>query len=736
MTAEEPAGGEPAGEEPPAEETVPEGTGADAGASRPEEAPPSGFDHVLRALGGGPIHVSYNNAAHGNINTGSVHGGQAVGDGPAGDRRRATRVHEGPIPQAEVDAAAFGFVEPDAFRTCLGRLRDDGLLFLSGRPGSGRRTTALNLLRRHCGEDAALRALDSVTELDRWRPDDPDARGYLLDGLFPTRPLGPGVLGNLRDLLARAGACMVLILPDDDPQLLRTLERDLHISPVPYEPPPPVAVFHQRLAAEVVEEPERSRLLGAVEPGLLDELLVPGVVPHEAVELVSFVVAADGERAALGDVRERLSYRAEERVPPLVDALRDDADGLAFLLSVAVFEGLDHRVVREEAERLLELSEGRLASVLEPTEEGKEPRPNPQFVFRRPLRELLRSVGGRREPREIRAAGGFSSAVEPVVFVRQGQREAVLRHVWREYGQLSELLVTWLREVDGRDELTEPVARMMGQAASWGGGRSALRHIAHLAASERMTGRLIAARALGIAAEDPVLVTEVRHRLGVWAWGRDRNRRATVAYACGSEFGLGRPERALRLLGTLLRGVHSDIPEETGVLMAVQSALVRLHQAGHEQRVLDQLASWSADMAPDAGPLLSVLPRLLAEPRWFQSELAEQTARAPVIVALIRAALNSADAFEAVCREVLRWCETARWEPTAAAAVEQLLTALADPMEYGTLRLFVEIERSDPQVATGRGIALRALRDWRTGASRTRPGPGPGPSASTGSEAA
>ncbi|NEE35011.1 hypothetical protein G3M53_57535, partial [Streptomyces sp. SID7982] len=150
------------------------------------------------------------------MNAGSVHGDQRVHNGPSGDGRgrRATRVREGPIPKAEVRAAAFGFAEPDWFGSALGKLRR-GPLFLAGRPGSGRRTAALNLLRHACGEDAPLRAVDGVTELDRWRPTDGRARGYLVDGLFPNRPLGPGVLGHVRTLLKQAEARMVIVLPDD-----------------------------------------------------------------------------------------------------------------------------------------------------------------------------------------------------------------------------------------------------------------------------------------------------------------------------------------------------------------------------------------------------------------------------------------------------------------------------------------------------------------------------------------
>ncbi|MCK7624645.1 hypothetical protein MUU72_16315 [Streptomyces sp. RS10V-4] len=82
------------------------------------------------ARAGGPFVY----APHGNINAGSVHGGQRVHNVPAdeGRRRREGRVREGPVPEAEVRAAAYGFARPDWFEAALEKLQD-GPLFLAGR---------------------------------------------------------------------------------------------------------------------------------------------------------------------------------------------------------------------------------------------------------------------------------------------------------------------------------------------------------------------------------------------------------------------------------------------------------------------------------------------------------------------------------------------------------------------------------------------------------------------------
>ncbi|WP_181800432.1 hypothetical protein [Streptomyces ipomoeae] len=680
------------------------------------------FSELFDAIGGatgtrGPFVY----APHGNINTGSVHGGQRVHNDRTGDRRtaRTVRVREGPIPEAEVRAAAFGFAEPEWFESALTEL-DGGLLFLAGRPGSGRRTAALNLLRVCCGEGAPLRALDSVTELDRWQPTDTSARGYLVDGLFPSRPFGPGVLGHVRSLLKNANARMVIVLPDDT-ALLRRLEQDLHISPLTCQPPPASSVFGSRFEAVVPDQRERERLLAALDRHELGELLAPELVPAEVVELVTAIVSADGDAKALGDLGARLSHRVEQEVPELIGELRDDPDALSLLLAVCVYEGLDHRIVREEAGRLLELSEGRLTAVLSATDsQGAEnaERPNPDFVFRRSLTELLHAVRATRQTREIRTGGDYAHTVEPVVFVRHRQAEAVLRHVWREYGPLSDLLVRWLSEVHRDSELTEPVGRVMGRAASWGGGRRALRHVQTLAESERTTSRLIAAHALGIAAEDPVLVAEVRYRLQRWSLAVSPQLRTTVAYACGAEFGLSRPDVALRLLSTLLRGVRTRDREDEGqarVRLAVRVAVLRLFQAGNEENVFGRLMQWLGEEQADTEQLLSLFGQLAQSPQWFQQHLADGTTEGRLIAEVIGRALNTDSSFDVTCAALLRWAEWGRWDESLFRAVENLFIALARSMQYGEFRLFVEMDQGDTVGWAGRDIARTALDRWRSG---------------------
>ncbi|MFJ5927696.1 hypothetical protein ACIQF6_34380 [Kitasatospora sp. NPDC092948] len=694
--------------------------GADGGPSRPAEVPLPEEDEddpadrfTDQLLGNGRPFVIY--APNGNINTGAVHGGQRVenNSAEAGPGTRRVEAHEGPIAAEEILGARFGFAEPAWFRHALTEL-DTRVLFLTGEPGSGRRTAALNLLYRHSGHSLDLRALDSGVDLSSWRPAHAGVRGYLVHGLLPQHPFTPGVLANLRGKLKAADARMVVVLPNE-PTTLRSLTRDLHVEPIRCTPPAPAEVFEARLAAAVPDGQRREQL----DRPEIRRLLGDDLTPAQVVELVAELVGSGAGGPDLEALRQRLSYLAEDEVPDLLDRLRDDPDGLAFLLAISVFEGLDHRIVQDEAVRLVALADGRLDAVLTGGDEdtGRSTRPNPKFVLRRPLAELLRMVRAECRPPEIRTASGFTYTVEPVHFTRHRQGETVLRHVWRQYGGSSALLTEWMDTTSARDsDLAEPVGRVMGLAAGWGGGRRALRHIEKLGGSDRAHSRSAAAYAFGIAAQDPVLASEVKHRLDRWSHLISTDRRWTVARTCGTDFGLARPDLALVLLR---RSYHGQDGDEAGVANEVRRALFGLFTGGSQEPVFRAVTAWAQGSDQDAELALQVFPQLmLQDASWFQQQLANRTEHAAAALDLVRRLLDDEARFGAICRSVLAWCRTAAWDDRLRPAVETLLSALAQDMRHGVLALFVEIDRYDGDLA-GRHIARHALESWRRGTPGT-----------------
>ncbi|MFI1107262.1 hypothetical protein ACH4TU_04795 [Streptomyces physcomitrii] len=666
-----------------------------------------------------------------NINAGTVHGGQQAHNetGASGIGGGRVEAQEGPISQAEITAARFGFAEPAWFPEAMRRL-DTGLLFLAGPSRHGRRTAALNLLYRHSG-GALLSALDGDTNLATWQPGEDGSRGYLVDGLLATADLKPGMIGNLRNLMEKARARMVIIV-SDEPGILRSLERDLHLSPIRCTPPPAQAVFDARFEATVPDPAERARMLAALEPGLLRQLLVTELVPAEVAELVTAVAESgeDGETASPPhDLRDRLSFLAEGEVPDLLRSLYDEPDALAFLISACVFEGLDHRIVREQADQLLKTAEGRLHSVLPPGstlrsgekeepaqgdrggKDEEEPRLNEEFVFRRPLHQLLHRVGAYRGPRQVLRGSSFTYSVEPVRFTRHRQGESVLRHVWREYGQMSEVLAAWIGKIENNLELTEPAGRTMGLAATWGGGRRALSHIRSLAEVDRRTNQHIAAHAFGVAARDPVLVTEIKHMLENWTYVRSEALRSTVAYACGAEFGLSRPDIAMRLLRSLARRTSGT---EHQVVLALGYSLMQLF-AQNQEIVFRELLVWAADDGAHTELAIDVLPRLLLDADWFQEQLLTGSEFAQPVLALVRRALAEERTSASTRRALLAWCRDAAWSERETAAVDLLLTALAREMSPGELGLFVAIDQHKEPRLAGRDIARQVLAAWREG---------------------
>ncbi|NJQ17106.1 hypothetical protein [Streptomyces bohaiensis] len=697
----------PAGDdrERPATEPVTEEFPEDALAGRP----PTGAGGVF-------IH-----APGGNINTGALHGDQrVVNDSATSTPGSLPETYAEPVTAREISEALHGFTRPAWFASAL-RALDDRVLFLVGRQGSGRRTAALNLLHDHRGPSFDLRVLDGDTDLASWRPID-KAHGYLVPGLTPRRMtpdqcLGRSTLATLRRRLAEADARMVVVLPDQ-PHLVRPFTRQLDVKPIRCQPPPTREVFTSVLAAEIPDEAERRHLVERAGPTLVEELLDADLTPVDVTELVGVLVNAGEDGPDPDEVLDRLSFLAHDEVPELLAAVREQPDALAFLLSACVFEGEDHRVIREEADRLLLVAGDRLHHVLhpwaEPPAEGRqstEPEANPAFVLRRSLDDLLRLTGAHCGEPEIRQAPGYGYTVEPVRFVRTGQGAALLRHLWRQYSGIAPLLTTWLSDVPEGSDLTVPVGNVMGRAVIWGSGRHALEHVRELARSDRDGHRRIAAYALATAAESPLRRSEITHFLRHWSWGGGWRLRTTAALTCGTSFGAHRPDLAVRLLGTCYRGREGD---ERPVAAAVVWSLDTIFAGGAEEIVITNLTEWHTEGGRARAKAADLLPVLLVRHSWFCHQLRTGGDFRDAVIDLVHLALAEDRTFDATADHLLRWCRAATRDQHVNTAVTTLLTAFSHRLDRGVLRLFRRIDRDDTADPSARRIAHRALQRWRT----------------------
>ncbi|MDI5971558.1 hypothetical protein POF50_019860 [Streptomyces sp. SL13] len=715
MTAALPAGSSPAEEEPPPGEPLPPAPG-------PETEDVTGErEEWLSKLLYGRVTIL---APNGMINTGVLYGGQRMnrGEGPAGESPAPPPEQAGPVPKADLDEALTAFVEPTWFGTARTKL-DTGLLLLSGARRSGRRTTALNLLSRYPGPPI-LHAVDADADLSTWHPAE-NVKGYLLDG--SPGMLRRGVVDRLRARLAAARTRMVVVLPDD-PALLDRLEEELGEAPVPCLPPPATAIFARHFEHRVPSAADRDRRLGWVDGKDLAETLETGMAPAAVVEVVARLAAMNGPPADGSSVFDSVEGFDRREARLLVESLRNDPAKLAFLLSVCVFEGLDHRLIRAEADRLLTVAAGRLDITVPGPPDGSSAGVdvrNPEFVLRHSLSELLHAIRAVQSTVEIRHAG-YPFRAEPVSFAERGRARALLEHMWRQYSRMGPLMTQWLEGIDNRVELTLPTGEFMGMAARWSGGSNSLGHIRELTRSDRWTSREIASYALGVAAKDALLAKEIKHRLREWSTQANWQSRWTVARMCGTEYGTTRPDEALGLLHRLA-GVTSGGHLESVVLQATV-ALHNLFVRGDRDAVFQAVRDWADEDHPVAGIALRTFPALLNHDRdWFGGQLTSGGEWSGPIVDLTRRGLDEERHYANTCRVLLHWCVDAAESDELRSAVQMLLSRLAIDVSHGVLRLFVTIDRNEAPDPACKDIAAAALRDWREGgassAHRAQPSP-------------
>ncbi|GHF23296.1 hypothetical protein [Streptomyces morookaense] len=649
-----------------------------------------------------------------------VQGGQHLGTGGDGltagvfAQTESVELREGPISAEQTALAMKGFAEPPWFAAAVERL-DSRVVFLVGEEGTGRRTGALNLLQRYT-RSFDLRAVEADADLTGWDAGSTQARGYLVDGLLETRVTGLDAiaLDRLKAELRRADACMVIVVRTT-PGILAHVGDRLHTEPVRVVPPPSRMVFDAWLAATLPGPGQAEAALAALPDGLLDEILKPHLAPAQVVEIVTEVVrTAQGETRA-GSLRERLSFNAAERAPQLLGAVRGRPEDLALLLSTCVFEHFDQAIVEEEAERLLALAAGRLhASGWDP--EPDLPSAAGGFAFARTQRERLTAIEAYRAREHVRSTSTYSYVTEPVVFVRHLQGRALLEHVWREYREASGLLVEWLRQTPAADGRADRAGFILGQFAQWSSGHRALEPAEELARSAKPGDWRMAARALGAASTHPVLATAIKARLRGWSRSPVVARRCTVALACATEFGLARPETALRLLHAVLTGAGE---ESSAVETAVRSALVALFaEEANRTRLITTLLQWSRSQSTAerraASATVAQLLRAAAPSgeagEWWTRHLLSDSTQSPGLE-LIRTALMEPAAFETARAALLDWQRRAGTDPQRARVVEHLTDRLAPHLRGGVLRLFADLERAQP--APGSRRAARALADWR-----------------------
>ncbi|MGW0661962.1 hypothetical protein [Streptodolium elevatio] len=569
--------------------------------------------------------------------------------------RPVRQVRAGTVRREELVFVTRVFVEPPRYQHAL-RMMGAHLLIVDDAPRSGRRTLALHLLIEQeprkvtaLAPDFDLASLDSA-RLKR-------GRGYLLEATAPDLLAGytPADIQTLADIFSNAGAHLVITTSDGRRSLPGGWQPYLFESTAPS-------------GDHVVHEFLRDRLgrsWAQDYPDLVDEQIneiAAGARPADAASLAADLVGV--ARGFYGKSRVLGTLGKHGR-----DAVRDwfaehpRVEDWAMMLAAAVFEGHDYAVVHERAEALSQRLDTRTPTA--PQHHGTDTSP-PWAPVARSSR--LDAINAECEPQpSIVSNRSLSYRIDAVRFSALHWGTSVLDHFWSEYPDLREPLFDWLAATPARRDLHKVAGVTAGRLAGAGSGFHTLRPI-------RSWGRLdrhrqeMAAIALGIAAEDPVTATQVRHLLNSWSSAKaSPELRWTAARAYGGPFGESFPELALTRLLRLAHTADAEVmTEATTSIRRLCRSVIELVDA---VRQLNQPFSVEPHGYTTVGTLIR---RLLG---------AEQQSRGPVLTAEVIALLRDPDGKT----ESIALFRKLASEPGGYDAVHQLVTgwlaATADPKQ-------------------------------------------------------
>ncbi|MCX5386266.1 hypothetical protein [Streptomyces sp. NBC_00083] len=664
-----------------------------------ETPAPTDLDALVAALAGREMVVV---APHGTVNTGLVAGDQRqVVCTPTGRDRPAGPLRQGPVRAEYLKAARRCFVPPPSFADGLAIL-DSGVAVLVGERGTGRESHALNLLA-HGSDNPVLVQVDGAVNISRWAPRTQGVQGYLM--MEPRDPfaLRAWDLSRLEEPLAKAGARLVIVLADA-PGLVGTLGDRLGMSIVRHLPPAPRMVFTAHLANGCSGEEKLSQCLGALEAGLLDELLPDGLPPRHAARAAAAVLRRGIAGRPVGS--QVLGELARSEGHEVVYRAQSDPILLAHLLSVCVYGGLPRSVVTEGAEALL-----RLARPL-----GKDmpvalsPRvPSTRDVRKRPLLDTLRRIGAHCVP-----CVRDDEAMDTVSFLWPSMGEAVWEAVCRDHADVLPLLHSWLAVPDQETEQIERAGRAVAAIAMATGGRS-MELLPRLASAPSLLAPQVAAWCLATVADGTPAARTGADLLEQWSVSTQAPLRHAVAYACHVTRGGLTEERALLLLQRLVETLSDDV-DDLSIAM-IEAALVQRFTLGDSRAraiVLDRMRDW-AESDGVLGLLAAIAFPSMAgtDLRWWSEGILADVELTSCAVQLAGHALNESFTFPPMRDALLAWCDAVTGADHNTRALRRVFDGLVDARQPGTLRLLLAIDR-EPDAVPGKELAAGALADWRS----------------------
>ncbi|GAB1820447.1 hypothetical protein HerbRD11066_36110 [Herbidospora sp. RD11066] len=601
------------------------------------------------------------------VNTGQIGGDQTVFGSPSGRIGGGSSGCE--LPAASLLEAAEGFITP-SWMTRARKRSSDGIVLLAGGAGTGRWTAALNLLSGLYGSAGVIRHLRDDLDFGAWGPAKGEAYGYVVEGSLGGLVENHAALTALRSRLLKAGAVMVVILPDE-PEMAARLDTFSGLSPIRCTPPDAERVFHAKLALAVPDQQQRLRLLAELPGDLLPDLLPLGASPSDALDVVEAVVKA----GSATDIRAGLWAVADSEIAERLMCWLRDPKTCGLLISAAVFEGSRLGTIMDQADRLASTIAGSFAG-----EDALARHEQSSVRLLRPLgirSDLVQRPGRQPEYR--------------VFFSRTQWPEAILRHVWR--GPLADAVALWLRgTVD--DDLVEQAARALALSASCKGGSGRLSRVRACAMSGGVTERALAASALRVLLKDEHSWREIAGQLGGWAQSPDWRLRCVVAITAGFNADTTPPGVALPMLRRLVRAAENE--PHPAVDRAVDHALLALFLHSDRHVLLHSLLDWTEYGGAEAAWATRIFPKLLrCDLSWFATTTSdEDTFR--LVILLFKRTLRARGPAGPLYDAVLTWQRVASWNADHASTVDAILQALStDPHPH--VRRFLNAVNRTPE---------------------------------------
>ncbi|MFG3430372.1 hypothetical protein [Streptomyces californicus] len=547
------------------------------------------------------------------------------------------------------------------------------VIVLAGPDGTGRRTTALRILRG-CGvEPKNIHSL--VLDWDRPRteqlPPTPQ-QGFVLDlSDYSSLPgdFYDGLSSYHREASATGAYLVILATPATwRPRNRANIPRIDHVAPAALD----VARSH-------LKELDAERLSWLEDPDGLAALLTTATEPDDAVWLAEIIADAevDGQEEVKGEFegwqKHLLTWFKDH---DLEEHLRDRA----LLIATALLDGLPAGVVMAAADQLFKQVKGKLPAG------GALAGPD--------LETRLTNIGAARTDDD-----GLSLSD-----VRRGLAEAVLAHVWAQRPHLRDGLLRWASQITGPKGIAAKyrpqVADALTQLATGPGGQAVLGIVKEWIATGDEPQRRLAAGVLESTATHPGIGVVVRKYL-YDAAGQDRLTDAlaqTVAEVCAGRLGQEYPRVALTRL-RILAG-RDDQRGATAVARAVRDLAA---EPDLRSLVLSEIVDWAES---DDGRVRS------AGTRAFLA-LTELTGGTPLALAMMEDLRTDGGQTLQDHAFVRGWRAAWRHQPTADDAKKSLAAWLDAPAVPGDHAVDITVE-----VLAGNAVDARTA-DLLVGQSAT-----------------